>query len=148
MPEICYLTYFSFSDESEITSVQAAGVEDVDIAVAAARKAFKSWKEVSGSERGDLLLKLSALTKEHAETLATIDTWDNGKPYNDSLTIDLAETIEVFKYYGGWADKVYGQVIDTSPAKFAYTLKEPIGVCGQIIPWKSVPAFLFFLGFR
>ena len=121
-------------------SVQAAGAEDVDIAVVAARKAFKKWKEVSGSERGDLLLKLSALVKQHAETLATIDTWDNGKPYNDSLNIDLAEAVEVFKYYGGWADKIYGQVIDTSPAKFAYTLKEPIGVCGQIIPWKSVLA--------
>ena len=80
------------------------------------------------------------MTKQHAETLATIDTWDNGKPYNDSLNIDLAEAGEVFKYYGGWADKIYGQVIDTSPAKFAYTLKEPIGVCGQIIPWKSVRA--------
>ena len=91
---------------------------------------------MSGSERGDLLLKLSALTEKHAETLATIDTWDNGKPYNDALTIDVAEAIQVFKYYGGWADKIYGQVIDTGSAKFAYTLKEPIGVCGQIIPWK------------
>ncbi len=129
---------FVLSDESEIASVQAASAEDVDLAVAAARKAFKTWKDVSGSERADLLLKLSALAEKHAEILATIDTWDNGKPYNDSLTIDIAEVIQVFKYYGGWADKIYGQVINTSPAKFAYTLKEPIGVCGQIIPWKSV----------
>ena len=142
------MTYVLSSDESEIASVQAAGPEDVDLAVAAARKAFKTWKEVSGSERGDLMLKLSALTEKHAETLATIDTWDNGKPYNDALTIDLAEAIQVFKYYGGWADKIYGQVIDTSPAKFAYTLKEPIGVCGQIIPWKSVSASPLFAGPR
>ena len=93
---------------------------------------------MSGTQRADLLLKLSALAEKHAEILATIDTWDNGKPYNDSLTIDIAEVIQVYKYYGGWADKVYGQVIGTSPEKFAYTLKEPIGVCGQIIPWKSV----------
>ncbi len=75
--------------------MEAAGVEDVDLAVAAARKAFKSWKNVSGSERGDLLLKLSALVEKHAEVLATIDTWDNGKPYNDSLSIDIAEAIQV-----------------------------------------------------
>ncbi len=89
-----------------------------------------------GTERGDLLLKLSALAEQHKETLATIDTWDNGKPYNDALSIDVTELINVFKYYGGWADKMYGQVIETSPAKLAYTIREPLGVCGQIIPWK------------
>jgi len=67
-------------DESEITSVYAASVEDVDKAVAAARNAFKhpSWRDVSGTERGDLLLKLSALVEREKETLATIETWDNG----------------------------------------------------------------------
>ena len=115
--------------------MQAASAEDVDTAVAAARKAFKTWRDVPGTERGDMLFKLSALVEKHQETLATIDTWDNGKPYNDALTIDVAEAIQVFKYYGGWADKLHGQVIDTSKAKLAYTLREPLGVCGQIIPW-------------
>ena len=81
------------------------------------------------------MIKLSDLVEAHAETLATIETWDNGKVYADSLSIDVAEVKCVMKYYGGYADKIHGQVIDTGPAKFAYTIKEPVGVCGQIIPW-------------
>jgi aldehyde dehydrogenase (NAD+) len=57
-----------------------------------------------------------------------------GKPYSVSLGEDLAEVAGCLKYYGGWADKIHGQVIDTSAAKFAYTIREPLGVCGQIIP--------------
>ena len=70
----------NYRDESEITSVYAASVEDVDKAVSAARKAFKdpSWRDISGTERGDLLLKLTALVEREKETLATIETWDNG----------------------------------------------------------------------
>ena len=81
------------------------------------------------------MLKLASLIKEHAETLATIETWDNGKPYSVALNLDLAEVINTFRYYGGYADKLHGQVIDTGPEKLAYTLREPLGVCGQIIPW-------------
>lgn len=80
------------------------------------------------------MIKLSSIITEHTDILATIETWDNGKIYGDALA-DVAEVEAVFKYYGGYADKIHGQVIDTGIAKFAYTLKEPIGVCGQIIPW-------------
>ena len=73
--------------------------------------------------------------ESHAETLATIETWDNGKPYSVALNEDVAEVAGVLRYYGGYADKIHGQVITTSPAKLAYTLREPVGVCGQIIPW-------------
>ena len=82
-----------------------------------------------------MLLKLATLVEEHAETLATIETWDNGKPYTVALNEDIAEVANTLRYYGGYADKVHGQVIDTSPAKLAYTLRQPVGVCGQIIPW-------------
>jgi aldehyde dehydrogenase (NAD+) len=124
-------------DESEITSVYAATADDVDTAVKAARKAFKdpSWRDISATERGNLLIKLSDLVAAHAETLATIETWDNGKPYSVALNEDVGEVGCVFKYYGGYADKFFGQVIDVGSAKFAYTIKEPVGVCGQIIPW-------------
>lgn len=81
------------------------------------------------------MFKLASLVEEHAETLATIETWDNGKPYSVALSEDVAEVIGNFRYYGGYADKVHGQVINTGPNKFAYTLREPLGVCGQIIPW-------------
>jgi aldehyde dehydrogenase (NAD(P)+) len=125
------------SDESEIASVYAATVEDVDAAVAAARKAFKdpSWRDLAPTDRGNLMITLSDLIGKHAETLATIETWDNGKVYADALGGDVAEVQGVFKYYGGYADKIHGQTIDTGPMKFAYTIKEPVGVCGQIIPW-------------
>ena len=105
--------------------------------MAAARKAFKaeSWRDISPTERGKMLLKLATLVEEHAETLATIETWDNGKPYTVALNEDIAEVANTLRYYGGYADKVHGQVIDTSPAKLAYTLRQPVGVCGQIIPW-------------
>ena len=81
------------------------------------------------------MVKLAALMDEHAETLATIETWDNGKPYTVALTEDVAGSAATLRYYGGYADKLHGQVIDTGPDKLAYTLREPLGVCGQIIPW-------------
>ena len=138
------ITSINPTDEKEIASVYAATAEDVDTAVKAARAAFKSWRNVPGTERGNLLYKLSQLTDKHKETLATIDTWDNGKPYSDALG-DIGECYEVFKYYGGYADKVHGQVIDTTPEKLAYTIREPLGVCGQIIPWKSAVHILLIL---
>lgn len=85
--------------------------------------------------RSDLLYKFAQLIEQHRETLATIETWDNGKPYAVSLSDDLGEVINTIKYYAGYANKIHGQVIDTSPAKLAYTIREPLGVCGQIIPW-------------
>lgn len=80
------------------------------------------------------MLKLSELVDKHREILATIETWDNGKPYTVARGEDLVEVAETLRYYAGFADKVFGQVIETTPEKFAYTLREPVGVCGQIIP--------------
>lgn len=81
------------------------------------------------------MLELASLVEKHAETLATIETWDNGKPYQVALNEDVAEVAGTLRYYAGYADKIHGQVIDTGPAKLAYTLRQPLGVCGQIIPW-------------
>lgn len=79
--------------------------------------------------------KLADLVEQHAETIATIECLDNGKPYQTALTENVPEVVNVLRYYGGYADKNFGQVIDVGPGKFAYTVKEPLGVCGQIIPW-------------
>lgn len=81
------------------------------------------------------MTRLADLCDRDKHILATIDAWDNGKPYEQALGEDLAEVISVFRYYGGWADKIHGQTIPTTEAKLAYTRHEPIGVCGQIIPW-------------
>lgn len=115
----------------------AATAEDVDRAVRAARAAFDapSWSSLSGTERGALMNRLADLVQREAETLATIETLDNGKPYVVALREDVTEVVNVLRYYAGWADKNFGQTIDVGPSKFAYTVKEPVGVCGQIIPW-------------
>ncbi|KAI1109032.1 aldehyde dehydrogenase [Nemania sp. NC0429] len=130
------ITSINPSNEQDICSVEAGSPEDVDKAVAAARAALnhESWRDISGTERGRLMFKLADLAEQEKEVLATIETWDNGKPYGDALG-DLGEVIDCIRYYAGWADKIYGQTIPTTAQKFAYTLKQPIGVCGQIIPW-------------
>ncbi|KAI4198775.1 MAG: hypothetical protein LQ346_002703 [Caloplaca aetnensis] len=129
------ITSINPTTEEEITSVHSASAEDVDAAVSAARAAFKTWRDVVPTERGGLMLKLADLVDKHAETLATIETWDNGKPYTVALNEDVAEVVGCLRYYAGYADKLHGQVIDTGPAKLAYTIREPLGVCAQIIPW-------------
>jgi hypothetical protein len=118
-----------------ICEVSAASSADVDRAVAAARAAFEGpWKATAGTARGRLMLKLADLVEEEQETLATIEAMDNGKPYSQALG-DIEEVFSVLRYYGGWADKTYGQTIETGRQKFTYTRREPIGVCGQIIPY-------------
>ncbi|TIC96805.1 putative aldehyde dehydrogenase-like protein [Colletotrichum higginsianum] len=123
--------------EEKIASVQAAEAEDIDKAIKAAHAALRheSWKGISATDRGAMMYKLADLIEQHKETLATIEAWDNGKTYNDALEGDLAECVTVIRYYAGWADKTYGQTISTIPQKFAYTIRQPIGVVAQVIPW-------------
>ncbi|OCT46871.1 Aldehyde dehydrogenase [Cladophialophora carrionii] len=131
------ITSINPTDESEITSVEAASADDIDKAVKAARAAFNdpSWRDLPATDRGALMYKFADVLEENKETLATLETWDNGKPYSVALNEDLAEVVGCIRYYAGWADKIHGETIPTTPQKFAYTLKQPIGVCGQIIPW-------------
>ena len=116
-------------DEKPIARVSAAGPEDVDAAVAAARAAFRgrAWRGLSAADRGALLHRFSELIERDAHVLATIDTWDNGKTYREIRDDHLTESVAVFKYYGGWADKIYGQTIETDENKLAYTMHEPVG---------------------
>jgi phenylacetaldehyde dehydrogenase len=114
--------------------------EDIDRAVKAARKAFEAgpWPEMSPSERGRLLWKLSDLVAQHRQELAELETLDNGKPVFFSSIADVPSTVDTFRYFAGWATKVEGNTIPISMpgAKYlAYTLREPVGVVGQIIPW-------------
>ncbi|WZH47257.1 aldehyde dehydrogenase [Fusarium acuminatum] len=131
------ITSINPSNEQEITSVYAGTSQDVDKAVRAARRALRTpaWRDLSATDRGKLLNRLAHLVEEHKEVLATIETWDNGKPYSVALNDDLTEVAETLRYYSGFADKVFGQVIETTGDKFGYTIREPVGVCGQIIPW-------------
>ena len=93
------------------------------------------WSDKTPLERADYLFKLASLIDRDRELIAAIDAYDGGKPYPVALGVDLDESHNVFKYYAGWADKIDGKTIETSAAKLAYTVQEPLGVCAQIIPW-------------
>ncbi|KAF2447935.1 aldehyde dehydrogenase, allergen Cla h 10 [Karstenula rhodostoma CBS 690.94] len=123
------------TDETVICSVHEATEKDVDIAVSAARKAFEgAWRKETPENRGRLLVKLADLFEQHAEDLAAVESLDNGKAISMAKG-DVAASAGCLRYYGGWADKIEGKVVDTTPDTFNYIKKEPIGVCGQIIPW-------------
>ncbi|KAJ5120936.1 Aldehyde dehydrogenase C-terminal [Penicillium bovifimosum] len=123
------------TDEKVITSVYEATEKDVDIAVKAAREALEgAWKKVTPSDRGRMLTKLADLFERDMEILASIEALDNGKAVT-MAKVDIANAAGCLRYYGGWADKITGQTIDTNPETLSYTRHEPVGVCGQIIPW-------------
>jgi aldehyde dehydrogenase (NAD+) len=123
------------STEEVICSVSEATEKDVDIAVAAARKAFEGeWRKVAPKDRGALLNKLADLTEKNLDLLASVESLDNGKAINMARG-DVAMSIDTLRYYAGWADKIEGKTIDVNPDTFTYTRPEPIGVCAQIIPW-------------
>jgi phenylacetaldehyde dehydrogenase len=116
---------------------------DIDLAVKAARKAFDSgpWSRLSASERGKLVWKLADLLEQHVEEFATLETLDNGKPLTVARAADVPLAVDMFRYMAGWATKIEGTTIPISVAYtpgvqyHAYTLREPVGVVGQIIPW-------------
>jgi len=123
--------------EEVIAQVQEADAADVDKAVAAARKAFEiggEWRSMDPSARGRLINELARLMRRDIEKLARLESLNCGKPYNDSLG-DIDYSIKCLEYYAGWSDKIYGKTIPIDGPYFTYTRHEPIGVCGQIIPW-------------
>jgi aldehyde dehydrogenase (NAD+) len=114
------------SNEKVICSVHEASEKDVDIAVAAARKAFEGdWRKVTPCDRGKLLVKLADLFDQHSDQLAAIESLDNGKAFTMAKG-DVAAASGCLRYYGGWADKIEGKVVDTSPDTFNYIRKEPV----------------------
>jgi phenylacetaldehyde dehydrogenase len=113
--------------------------DDIEQAVRAARKAFEGgpWRKMSPSERGRLIWKLADLLEQHTEEFAYIESLDNGKPLGVAKVADVPLAVDVLRYMAGWATKVEGNTIPISAGGkyLAYTLREPIGVVGQIIPW-------------
>jgi len=106
--------------------------------VKAAAEAFKfgsPWRRTDASGRGDLLNRLADLLDRDRVYLASLETLDNGKPYTAAYGFDIPEAAQVLRYYAGWADKNHGKTIPMDGNYFCYTRHEPVGVCGQIIPW-------------
>merc|ERR1712078_211492 len=123
------------STEEVITSVCEATEKDVDLAVKAARAAFEGeWRQTTPAVRGQLLNKLADLTEKNIELLAAVEALDNGKSFAMAQG-DVGAVVQTLRYYAGWADKITGQTMDINPDTFHYSRHEPIGVCGQIIPW-------------
>jgi len=122
-----------------LTQIAEASREDVDRAVQAARRAFDdrsgAWRKMSASERGKLIWRLADLVEKSIEELAELETLDNGKPIFESRYVDMPMVIDVLRYYAGWATKIHGETVNTFETAFTYTLREPVGVVGLIIPW-------------
>jgi len=125
--------------EEVIAHVPAGDKADIDLAVAAARRAFEEgpWARMSPGDRSKIVWKLADLLEAHADEFAEIEALDNGKPVKNARRDDVGGSINMFRYMAGWATRLTGETIPvSSPGNwFAYTLREPIGVVGQIIPW-------------
>jgi phenylacetaldehyde dehydrogenase len=111
--------------------------EDIDRAVRAARAAFDSgpWRKLTASERSKLIWKLADLVEKHTDELAQLESLDNGKPASVARVADVPLTVDILRYMAGWATKIEGNTLPIGGKFFAYTLREPVGVVGQIIPW-------------
>ena len=123
--------------EEVITSIAEGDSADIDLAVTAARKAFEDgpWGKTDARERGRILLRVMDLIEKNKDELALLETLDNGKPISETTNADLPLVIDCLLYYAGWADKIHGETIPVRGEFFNYTLREPVGVVGQIIPW-------------
>ena len=131
-----------------ITSVQHAGPDDVDRAVASAREGFEVWRQMSGAERGRILNRAAARLRERNEEIARLEVLDTGKPWQEAVAVDVMSGADAIEYYAGIAASIHGETFDLGSA-WAYTRREPLGVCAgigawnypvQIACWKSAPA--------
>ncbi|XP_051874090.1 cytosolic 10-formyltetrahydrofolate dehydrogenase [Pristis pectinata] len=129
------------TDGSVICKVSLAQVSDVDKAVAAAKEAFEAgeWGRMNPRDRGRLIYRLADLMEEHQEELATIEAIDSGAVYTLALKTHVGMSIQTFRYFAGWCDKIQGCTIPINQARpnhnLTFTRREPIGVCGIVIPW-------------
>jgi aldehyde dehydrogenase (NAD+) len=119
-----------------LAKVAAATAKDVDKAVKAARRALESppWSTMDAADRGRLLFKLADLVEGHARELAELESLNCGKTINDSIG-DMQGVVNTLRYYAGWADKIEGKTVPVRGSFLSYTLRQPVGVVGQIIPW-------------
>src|SRR3954469_17335945 len=125
-----------------IASIAAGDAPDIDLAVAAARRALEGpWGRLTATERGRLLSRLGRLVEDNAEELARLEAADTGKPMKQAKA-DVVAVARYFEYYGGAADKVHGDTIPFLDGYFVTTVYEPMGVTGHIIPW-NYPGQMF-----
>jgi len=118
--------------------VPEASPGDVDAAVTAARRAAdpeSAWRRMARRERARVLRSIGQLVRDHADELATLISLENGKLLGESLDGDMPDTADIFDYYAGWTDKLYGETVPVEGGALNYTVPEPIGVCALLVPW-------------
>ncbi|XP_077222471.1 aldehyde dehydrogenase family 2 member B4, mitochondrial-like [Tasmannia lanceolata] len=120
-----------------IAHVAEGEAEDIDQAVSAARKAFDEgpWPKMTPYERSCILYRFADLIEKHNDEIAALETWDNGKPYEQAAKSEIPVFARLMRYYAGWADKIHGLTVPADGPHHVQVLHEPIGVAGQIIPW-------------
>ena len=123
--------------EEPLTEVAEGGVEDIERAVKAARKAFSegAWPKLSPADRGRILWKIGDLLDAHVKEIAEIETLDQGKTITESTRVDVPMAADCFRYFAGWTTKIEGETVPVRFPTFNYTLREPLGVVGLIVPW-------------
>jgi phenylacetaldehyde dehydrogenase len=130
---------FDPANGQQIAQVAEGAAADVDAAVTAARAAFEdsAWSRMKPTERGRMVWKLGDILQAHGDELAELEALDNGKPISDARAVDIPFSAELLRYMAGWSTKITGQSIPLSaPGDWhAYSMREPVGVVGQIIPW-------------
>src|ERR1700748_51144 len=122
--------------EEVIATIAEGNEADVDLAVAAARRAFEGpWRTMRAAERGHILLKWAELLKRHADEIAEIESLDAGKPIAATLRQDFPAAIDTLTYYAGWADKISGDRVTPRDDALTYPVRDPVGVVAAIVPW-------------
>jgi acyl-CoA reductase-like NAD-dependent aldehyde dehydrogenase len=123
--------------EEPLTDVAEGRAEDIDRAVRAARQAFSegAWPRMAAADRGRLLWKIGDLLESRLAEIAEVETLDSGKTITESSRVDVPMAADCFRYFAGWTTKIEGETVPVRPPCFNYTLREPLGVIGQIIPW-------------
>ena len=125
------------ANEEPITQVAKGDERDIDAAVAAARKAFDHgpWPKMSPHERGRIVWKLGELVQQNLDEMAKLESLCTGKTLFDSGKVEIPFAAEVFRYYAGWATKIHGETLALRENAFTFTLRQPVGVVGAIVPW-------------
>ncbi|MFP3552810.1 aldehyde dehydrogenase family protein [Paraburkholderia sp. SIMBA_049] len=130
-----YTVNINPATEEPIALVAQGSAQDVDTAVKAARAALKVWNGMRAAERGRILMRFSELLREHQDEIVALESLDAGKPLASVKRQDVPAAIDTLAYYAGWCDKINGQVVPVRPDALTYTVREPVGVVGAIVPW-------------
>ncbi len=130
-----YSTIINPANEEPIAYVAQGSANDVDKAAKAAKEALKVWNSIAAAERGRILNRFADLMEEHQEEIIQMESLNGGKPISAVRRQDMPAAIDTMRYYAGWTDKIMGQVIPARTDALTYTIREPVGVVGAIVPW-------------